>query len=222
MLQTMGRADYHRFRFPYWDWRGEIQRSYGLPSEQLFSFNRFGETRNVSNRPIVFGDLVDGWNTICIETPVEICNPNIVTGVLQRCPLTDDPYLCHSSNPDWPTMQQVNIILEQTDYAVPAFDGLATESLSGRIDVEPLSSIEECRQNLYCECIPGGINCDMPNDSNSSVLLFNNGVHPKVQCLVHKYFNKVCILFIIISHGCQWQLLLAFHIIASNRHSKSG
>ena len=60
MLQIMGRADYHKFRFPYWDWRGEIQRSYGLPSEQLLSFNRFGETRNVSNRPIVFGGLVDG------------------------------------------------------------------------------------------------------------------------------------------------------------------
>ena len=123
---------------------------------------------------------------------MEICNPNIVTGVLQRCPLTGDPYLCHSSNPDWPTMQQVNIVLEQRDYAVPPFDFSATESASGRIDVEPLSSIEECRQNLYCQCIPGGINCDVPNDSNSSVLLINNGVHVKVKCFGYTNIMRKC------------------------------
>ena len=73
---AMGRVDYHKFRLPYWDWRGEIQRSYGLPSEQLFTLDRFGETRNISNRPVVFGELVgDDWNAICISTPEEICNP---------------------------------------------------------------------------------------------------------------------------------------------------
>ena len=166
MLQAMGRVDYHKFRLPYWDWRWEIQRSYGLPSEQLFTLDRFGETRNISNRPVVFGELVgDDWNAICISTPEEICNPNIVTYALQRCPFTGDPNLCHSSNPDWPTMQQVNELLEIRDYATPPFNISSTGSFRSMGDFIELDSIEECRKDIYCRCIPGGVDCDVPNDS---------------------------------------------------------
>ena len=186
MLQTMGRVDYHKFRLPYWDWRGEIQRSYGLPSEQLFTFNRFGETRNVSNRPIVFGDLLrDGWNTVCMDTPEEICDPSIITFFLQRCPFTGDPNLCHSSNPDWPTMQEVNELLNINNYAKPPFNIFSVDSFRGVADFKLLETIEACREDLYCACIPGGPECDVPNNA-TSVTKLTGGVHTKVCTLYTK------------------------------------
>lgn len=46
------------------------------------------------------GKLSVGYNLL------EICDPRISTGPLQCCPFTGtDP--CSSSNPDWPTVQQV-------------------------------------------------------------------------------------------------------------------
>ena len=181
MLQAMGRTDYYKFRFPYWDWRGEIQRSYGLPSEQLFSINRLGETRNVSNRPIVYGNLVaDDWNTYCLDTPVEICDPNVVTDFLQRCPFTSDPNLCHSSNPDWPSMQEVNDLLELEYYEEPSNNFLGSVSLRGIADFFPASSIEACREDSYCICLPvGGVQCDVDNNS-SDIITITVGVHSKV------------------------------------------
>ena len=45
----------YKFRLPFWDWRQETQTTY---SEELFTFGRFSQTRNLSNRPVLFGDLV--------------------------------------------------------------------------------------------------------------------------------------------------------------------
>ena len=182
MLQAMGRVDYHKFRLPYWDWRGEIQRSYGLPSEELFTFNRLGETRNVSNRPVVFGDLVgDDWNTVCLGQLGVFCDPNNALGPLQRCPFTDDPNLCHSSNPDWPTMQEVNEVLVFDNYAVPPFSIFPANSLRAHIDFFTPSNIEECREDIYCLCLPGGIHCDNQPDNSSSPIMINGGIHSKVR-----------------------------------------
>ena len=181
MLQTMGRVDYHKFRFPYWDWRGEIQRSYGLPSEELFTFNRLGETRNVSNRPVVFGDLVgDDWNAICLGKFGVLCDPKNAVSPLQRCPFTGNPNLCHSSNPDWPTMQEVNKVLTFNDYEVPPFNLSAINSLRGYADFFLPSSIEECREDIYCQCIPGGLQCEEQPD-NTSVIAIDLGIHSKVR-----------------------------------------
>jgi len=47
MLQGMGQQDYHTFRLPYWDWRTEIQTTFGVRSEELFTESRLGVTRNV-------------------------------------------------------------------------------------------------------------------------------------------------------------------------------
>ena len=59
MLKSMGQVDYHTFRLPYWDWRIEIQwSSNGILSEDLFTANRLGETRNISGFPHVFGDII--------------------------------------------------------------------------------------------------------------------------------------------------------------------
>jgi hypothetical protein len=134
MLEAMGREDYYKFRLPYWDWRRGIQTSYGLPSEELFSFSRFGETRNVSNSPVVFGDLVGDWNAVCHATP-EICNPNIPTGYIQRCPFIGNPILCHSSNPDWPSLQEVNELFKLEDYAVEPYDLYSVNSLGAVVDL---------------------------------------------------------------------------------------
>ena len=178
MLKSTGRVDYHRFRFPYWDWRGEIQRSYGLPSEELFSIHRLGETRNISNRPVVFGDLVgDGWDAICLSDFYVMCDPNSVFGPLQRCPFTSDPNLCHSSNPDWPTMQEVNKDWQTEEYATPPFNIFSGNSFRSGVDFYPVESIEICREDIYCFCLPGGVDCT----DNSSTIFLKIGIHSKVR-----------------------------------------
>ena len=59
MLQNMGQQDYHTFRLPIWDWRIEIQKTIGIRSEELFTEERLGATRNVSGYPRVFGAIYD-------------------------------------------------------------------------------------------------------------------------------------------------------------------
>ena len=182
MLQVTGREDYFKFRLPYWDWRREIQTSYGLPSEELFSFSRFGETRNVSNQPVVFGDLAGDWNAVCHATPIQICDPRIPTGYIQRCPFIGNPILCHSSNPDWPSLQEVNELFKLQDFAVPPYDVLAVNSFSAMVDLPRVDDVEKCRQDDYCLCAVGGPQCVGVPD-NSSVLKIGVGVHGKVHVL---------------------------------------
>ena len=178
MLQAMGRDDYHKFRFPYWDWRREIQRSYGLPSEKLFTFDRLGETRNISNHPVVFGDMfADNWTTVCLDNFYALCDPNNRNGSLQRCPFIGNPILCHSSNPDWPTMQEVNTLMEFDVYEASPYNFMATNSLRPVADLYPRSSIEECREDPYCSCIPGGTQCL----DTSPMAIRTTGVHAKVR-----------------------------------------
>ena len=100
MLQSIGRDNYHSFRLPYWDWRVEIQKSTGMSVEELFTEKRFGATQNVNGFPRVVGDIVElnGWNSLCVQAN-SVCDPNINTGPLQRCPFTgNNP--CSSDNPD--------------------------------------------------------------------------------------------------------------------------
>ena len=117
MLRGIGHEDYYTFRLPYWDWRVEIQKSTGIPAEELFTEKRFGATQNVSGFPRVVGDVVgpNGWDSLCVQANFT-CDPNINTGPLQRCPFTgNNP--CSSDNPNWPTIKEVNDIL-----AVDHFD----------------------------------------------------------------------------------------------------
>ena len=98
MLKSMGHSNYHSFRLPYWDWRIEIQNSTGIRVEDIFTEKRFGATQNVNGFPRVVGDIVgpDGWDTLCSQTNFQLCDPNISTGPLQRCPFTGtNP--CHST-----------------------------------------------------------------------------------------------------------------------------
>ena len=165
MLQSIGRRDYHTFRFPYWDWRGEVQRSFGLSSEELFSENRLGATRNVSGFPRVFGTLTDpdGWDTICWLQFLRICDPRVSTGPLQRCPFTGtDP--CSSSNPQWPTVQNVIDAMNIDEYEAPPYDITSREGYRSFVDFEvgdPTNpaDIERCRNTRTCACLPTGPSC---------------------------------------------------------------
>ena len=97
MLQRMGQADYHTFRLPYFDWRREIQEGSGVKFEDILVENRLGFTNYTSGLPVVSGSLVsDDWESVCWCRLGQICDPNISTGPIQRCPLPDR---CHSDNP---------------------------------------------------------------------------------------------------------------------------
>ena len=154
MLKSMGHVNYHTFRLPYWDWRIEIQRSSGILSDDLFTENRLGKTRNVSGFPCVFGDIVgDGWDTICWQTFFKICDPNVNTGPLQRCPFTGtDP--CNNNNPDWPTSQQVNDAMAFDNYDASPYNLLSQKSFRSFVDHRIHFNITECRTDRMCVCAP--------------------------------------------------------------------
>lgn len=171
------------FRFPYWDWRLEIQRSYGMTSDELFSFNRLGETRNISGRPVVFGDLIgENWDTICLANFGQICDPTVSTGPLQRCPFTQ-PDLCSSTNPDWPKMHELNQAMEFEELETPPFNITSINCMRAFSDFPYVPSIEECQRDSYCQCIPGGAQCNIPGPG-IPVFPFTCGMHAKVllQC----------------------------------------
>ena len=126
----------------------------------------------------MFGDLVgDGWDAICLSDFYVMCDPNSVFGPLQRCPFTSDPNLCHSSNPDWPTMQEVNKDWQTEVYATPPFNIFSENSFRSGVDFYPVESMEICREDIYCSCIPGGVDCT----DNSSTIFSKVGIHSKVR-----------------------------------------
>jgi len=159
MLQGMGQQDYHTFRLPYWDWRTEIQTTFGVRSEELFTESRLGVTRNVSGFPHVFGTLYEGtWETICWLQLGQICDPRIGTGPLQRCPFTGtDP--CNSRNPDWPTLQNVDDAMTIDEYDAPPYTIFSRDGFRSFVDFKVGDDLDECRSNRLCQCIPGGPSC---------------------------------------------------------------
>ena len=159
MLKNMGEEDYHRFRLPYWDWRSEIQNSFGIKSEDLFTADRLGETRFVDGFPQVFGSLYNGsWDTICWQQLGVICDPGVSTGPLQRCPIAD---ACLSTNPDWPTLKDVNDGIAIEEYDAPPYDILSEDGFRNYMDFDVGSDIDECREDGMCQCVVGGIECSM-------------------------------------------------------------
>ena len=165
ILKSEGHPDYHSFRLPYWDWRVEIQKSTGIPAEKLFTENRFGATHNVNGYPQVVGDIVgpDGWDSLCYRMFHEICDPNVNTGPLRRCPFTgNNP--CSSDNPDWPTIQQVNEVIAKVVYDAPPYNILTRVGFRTHNDFIIHNDLEECRDDRMCTCQPfGGSDCDLTN-----------------------------------------------------------
>ena len=154
MLKSIGHANYYSFRLPYWDWRVEIQKSTGIPAEELFTENRFGATHNVNGYPQVVGDIVgpDGWDSLCYQTHLQICDPNVNTGALRRCPFTgNNP--CTSDNPDWPTIQQVNDAIAIDAYDSPPYNLLST---TGYVELSLISTSTMIWKNvemIECACV---------------------------------------------------------------------
>ena len=181
MLDSMGHLDYHTFRLPYWDWRIEIQRSTGILSDDLFTEKRLGATRNVSGFPRVFGDIVgDGWNTICWLKFFQICDPNVNTGPLQRCPFTGtNP--CSSNNPDWPTSRQVNRAMTFNRYERPPYNFLSQRNYRSFVDANVNFRIRRCRRNRMCFCSPTfDPECSPKNSNGSRMIALQQQMHGAV------------------------------------------
>ena len=183
MLKSIGHANYHSFRLPYWDWRVEIQKSTGIPAEELFTERRFGATHNVNGFPRVVGDIVgpDSWDTLCYQTYFQICNPDISTGPLQRCPFTGtNP--CHSDNPDWPTIKQVNDAIAIDTYDSPPYNIFSRTGYRPFVDFRIHDDLEECRDDRMCRCLPfGGIDCDLTTaPPNVPVVAYDSQLHTDV------------------------------------------
>ena len=203
MLKSMDRSEYHTFRFPYWDWRIEIQTSTGLRAEELFTEARFGATSS-SGLPLVFGDIVggNGGETICTGLYSNICDPNDNTGQLRRCPLigTDNYNPCHSSNPDWPTIQQVNKAIAIDHYDSPPYNVSSKTGFRPLLDFDIRDDLEDCYDDRMCTCLlPRGYGkCNStdlpPNYPLNSLTAFHTKMHFIVSTYVHNlncsYFRK--------------------------------
>ncbi len=161
-------------RIHYWDWRRERR------SHELFQMNKLGTSiTNQNGQSQVSGDLVgDGWDTICwyngsgnVTIPKgTICNPNIKTGPLLRCPLINDSSVCDDNKPNyWPTYGDVDNAINKQVYDTESFDKNATAD-SFRNFMEGFDnnvSIDECASNNLCICEGGGrVDC-IGEDSSS-------------------------------------------------------
>ena len=165
------------YRFPYWDWRTEIQHSSGISSNELFTEGRMGATYNDNGFPRVNGSIVaGGWDTICWLTFFTTCDPRNSTGPLQRCPFTGtNP--CDSSNPDWPTMAQVNVALGEDNYDTPPYNTFSVDGYRALVDFKIFSlSPSECAEDRMCQCIPGFD----PSCSSALGITFQANMHSKV------------------------------------------
>ena len=162
MLKSMGESDYHTFRTHYWDWR-QHDRS------EIFKDKRLGETLN--QPPLVTGELFkDGWDTVCwfggsggvdIQKGT-ICNPNVKTGPLFRCPFPDS---CNSNNANWPTFVQVKDAINKPSYDTESYDMTTTdESFRNFMEGFEFINIDACRKNKLCKCEVGRMDCK-GNDS---------------------------------------------------------
>ena len=175
MLKTLGRLNYHTFRAPYWDWRRENQLGSGISAEDLFVENRLGYTNYTSGLPIVFGPLYEDWETVCWLQVGQICDPTQTTGRLQRCPLPDR---CISTNPDWPTRQEINAALNFEMFDSPPWNIAAMDGVRSFIDFDVTRDFEACRNDRMCFCISGinpgrDPNCTVTDDVFSVALSAN-------------------------------------------------
>ena len=206
MLLTMGQENYYTFRTHYWDWRREIQIDV---TDQIFLENRLGVTRpNEAGQPQVYGDLyTNGWNTVCwyggsgnvMEPRGTICNPNVNTGPLLRCPFLPDEDPCNSTNRDWPNATDVNVALSKPEYDTEPFNKTATlDSFRNFMEGNDLEiSIEDCRQNRLCSCEVGGPNCE---GADASIPILRR-LHNSVSARQLRIYYVLCKLHYMAAHA---------------------
>ena len=184
MLQRMGRPDYHTYRSPYFDWRREIQEGSGVKFEDLLVENRFGFTNYTSGFPVVSGQLVGDWQSVCARMTGQICDPNVPTEPIQRCPVPDR---CRSDNPDWPTLERINRAISFETFDVAPWTEISSDGFRSFVDFEIGSDPDVCRNDRMCLCTGGDINCTNPAiAAGSPVITFFSRIHTTVSAITLK------------------------------------
>ena len=182
ILKSEGHPNYYSFSLPYWDWRIEIQKSTGIPAEELFTESKLGATKNVNGFPEVVGEIVgeNGWESLCYQTYSQICDPAVNIGPLRRCPFTgNNP--CSSDNPDWPTIQQVNDAIAINTYDEHPYNLKTRGGYRASIDFNITDNLEECHDDRMCMCLPfGGSECNVPKPVRSTVAAYKSQLHTDV------------------------------------------
>jgi hypothetical protein len=171
MLKETQPNTYHTFRLHYWDWRKEQQTSENSPfvSDRLGVTTDNGSVQFMINRHRVTTvngsvriDLVRstiGWETRCWNVKPQICNPNVNTGSLRRCPIPDsgeDP--CRYDNPLWPTINDVNNAVGMSSYDGSTYDKFSTSGFRNYMegfDVLTDDQAGQCAENVLCACETG-------------------------------------------------------------------
>ncbi len=154
MLKANGRPDdYYTFRLPYWDWRRETLRG---ESEGIFTRNKLGVIERQNDQPLVTGELFgnSSWDTACwyegsggISNPRDdnICDPEVNTGLLTRCP---SPETCDKSNSNWPTIDDINTALSISTFDTPGYNKTSTNSF--RNFLEGFDPVDNCTGRQLC------------------------------------------------------------------------
>ena len=169
------------------DWRREIQEGSGVKFEDILIENRLGFTNYSSGLPVVSGSLVsDDWESVCWRMLGQICDPNISTGPIQRCPLPDR---CHSDNPDWPTLERVNRAISFERFDAAPWNRISSDGVRGFIDFEVGNDIEACRNDRMCICAVNDFNCTSPASiaAGSQVITLSGRMHITVSVLTALY-----------------------------------
>jgi hypothetical protein len=168
MLKETQPNTYHTFRLHYWDWRFEQQTSENSP----FVSNRLGVTTSNGTVRIDLVRSTNGWETRCWNEP-RICNPNVNTGSLRRCPIPDsgeDP--CRYDNPLWPTIEDVNNAV-----GISSYDGSTYYDMFSRsgfrnfmegfyVLSDDQNGRDSCITNQLCACGTGGSMCSCETGSD--------------------------------------------------------
>ena len=210
MLQRMGRPDYHTYRSPYFDWRREIQEGSGVKFEDILVENRLGFTNYSSGFPVVSGLLAKGWETVCARMLGQICDPNIPTGPIQRCPVPDR---CLSSNPDWPTLERINRAISFETFDAAPWNEISSDGFRSFVDFEIGSDPKACRNDRMCLCEGGDINCTSPAiAAGSPVVTLASRIHTTVSVNT-KVLWCLYVLFITLCHWLHFVLWVSSIII---------
>ena len=168
MLKSMGNPNYYKFRTHYWDWSQHDR------SENIFKNESLGETVPTENNqpPLVTGELFNlGWDTVCWfggsggvnRKKGTICDPNVKTGPLFRCPFPED---CYSNNTNWPTIDQVNEAINKPSYDTECYDRNTTDrSFRNFMEGFEFINIDACDNTRLCKCEVGSKDCSYSNSS---------------------------------------------------------
>ena len=83
----------------------------------------------------------------------QICDPNVNTGPLQRCPFTGTSP-CNSNNPDWPTNQHVNRAMEFNRYDALPYNIVSRKNYRSFVDASVNYRTKRCSKDRMCMCLP--------------------------------------------------------------------